>query len=164
MRPVGYLTVFTIMVKVFFQQICVQKCNWDDELDEQNRKIYDTLIKAIENLPHIDIPNYPFLAEEKVVQMELHGFSDASEFAFATSVYLRIEYEPGDIRTRSISSKSKVGPIKRQSIPRLELLGAGLMVKLIEIIYEVMQEEIKGKIIEKYYWVDSMAVLFWVKH
>ena len=27
--------------------------------------------------------------------MELHGFSDASEFAFATSIYLRVEYESG---------------------------------------------------------------------
>ena len=162
--PVGYLTVFTIMFKVFFQQLCVQKCNWDDELDEQNRKTYDTLIKAIENLPQIDIPRYPFLAGEKVVRTELHGFSDASEIAFATSVYLRVEYESGNISTRLISSKSKVAPIKRQSIPRLELLGAGLMVKLVGTIYGVMQEELKGQIIEKYYWVDSMAVLCWVKN
>ena len=33
--PMGYLAVLTIMFKVFFQQLCVQKCNWDDELDEQ---------------------------------------------------------------------------------------------------------------------------------
>ena len=52
----------------------MQKCNWDDELDEQNRKTYDTLLTAIENLPQIDIPRYPFLAGEKVVRMELHGF------------------------------------------------------------------------------------------
>ena len=98
-----------MMFKVFFQQLCVQKCNWDDELDEQNRKTYDTLIKAIENLPQIDIPRYPFLAGEKVVRMELYGFSDASEITFATSVYLRVEYESGNISTRLISSKSKVG-------------------------------------------------------
>ena len=96
--------------------------------------------------------------------MELHGFSDASEIAFATSVYLRVEYESGNISTRVISSKSKVAPIKHQSIPRLELLGAGLMVKLVETIHEVMQEELKGQDIEKYYWVDSMAVLCWVKN
>ena len=94
--------------------------------------------------------------------MELLWFSDASEIAFATSVYLRVEYESGNISSRLISSKSKVAPIKRQSIPRLELLGAGLMFKLVGTIYGVMQEELKGKIIEKYYWVDSMAVLCWV--
>ena len=38
------------------------------------------------------------------------------------------------------------------------------MVKLVGTIYGVMQEELKGQIIEKYYWVDSMAVLCWVKN
>ena len=162
--PMGYLAVLTIMFKVFFQQLHVQKCNWDDELDEQNSKTYNTLIKALENLPQIDILRYPFLAGERVVRMALHGFSDASEIAFATSVYLRVEYESGNICARVISSKSKVAPIKHQSIPRLELLGAGLMVKLVDNIHEVMQEELKGQVIEKYYWVDSMAVLCWVKN
>ena len=31
------------MFKVFFQQLCVQKCKWDDELDEQNKKTYDSM-------------------------------------------------------------------------------------------------------------------------
>ena len=38
------------------------------------------------------------------------------------------------------------------------------MVKLVGTIYGVMQEQLKGQIIEKYYWVDSMAVLCWVKN
>ena len=145
----GYLTALTIMFMVLFQKLCVQKCKWNDELDEQNKKTYNSLIKALENLPQIDIPRYPFLAGEKVVQMELHMFSDASEIAFATSVYLRVEYESGNIKTRLISSKSKVAPINPQIIPRLELLGAGLIVKLVETIYNVMEEELKGEIIEK---------------
>jgi len=45
-------------------------------------------------------------------------------------------------------------------MPRIELLGAVLMVKLVETIYNVMQEELKRQIIEKYYWVAAMAVLF----
>ena len=79
-----------------------------------------------------------------MARLELHGFSDSSEIAFATSVYLRVEYTSGLISTRLISSKSKVAPIKQQSIPRFELLGAGLMIKLVEAIYEAMQEELKG--------------------
>ena len=95
--------------------------------------------------------------------MELHGFSDASEIAFATSVYLHVEYESGNISTRLISSKSKLAPIKPQSIPRLELLGAGLMVKIVETILQRYARGIKGQIIEKY-WIDATAVLCWVKN
>ena len=136
----------------------------DDELDEEVRKKYVSLIKAMKIFPSIEVPHYPFLTGEKILRMELHRFYDASEFAFATSIYLRVEYKSGKISTRLISSRSKVAPIKQQSIPRLELLGAGLMVKLVETIYGVMQEEFKGQVIEKCYWVGSMAVLCWVKN
>ena len=84
--------------------------------------------------------------------------------AFATSVYLRVEYESGKIESKLIASKSKLTPIKKQTIPRLELLGACLMVRLVENIYDIMQQEIKGQSIHKFYWVDSMAVLCWVKN
>ena len=101
---------------------------------------------------------------EKAARMELHGSSNASEFSSATSVYLRVEYESGNISKRLILSQSNVARIKPQRIPRLELLGAGLMVKLVETIYNVMQEEFKGQIIEKYYLVDATAVLCCVKN
>ena len=97
-------------------------------------------------------------------RLKQRGLSDASEFAFATSIYLHVEYESGKISTRLILSRLKEAPSKQQSIPPLELLGAGLMVKLVETIYRVMQEEFKGQVIEKYYWVDSMAVLCWVEN
>ena len=58
----------------------------------------------------------------------------------------------------------KLSPLKSKPFPRLELLGACLMVKLVENIYDIMQQEIKGQSIHKFNWVDSMAVFCWVKH
>ena len=58
---------------------------------------------------------------------ELHGFSDASHKAYAAVVYLRSEHANGDIEVNLVASKSRVAPMKRQSIPLLELLGACLV-------------------------------------
>ncbi|XP_065061333.1 uncharacterized protein LOC135688421 [Rhopilema esculentum] len=51
--PMGYLAVLTINYKAFFQQLCLKKLAWDDELDEENRKKYVSLIEAIENFPSL---------------------------------------------------------------------------------------------------------------
>jgi len=162
--PMGYVSVLVVNFKAFFQQLCINKCSWDDELVGTDRKTYNGLINALETFPKIQVPRYPFLRNETVSRVEIHGFSDASEMAYATIVYLRVIYESGEISTKFIASKSKVVPIKQQSIPRLELLGACLMVKLVENVTNVIQQSLKDLVIHRYYWVDSMAVLCWVRN
>lgn len=59
--------------------------------------------------------------------MELHGFCDASEQAYATVLYLRMMSADGIIEISLVESKTKVAPIKKLTIPRLELCGAHLL-------------------------------------
>ena len=60
----------------------------------------------------------------------LQGFFDASLGAFAAVVYLKI-MTPMVISLRFLASKTRVAPIRGQTIPRLELLGALLLAKLL---------------------------------
>eukprot|EP00112_Aurelia_sp_Birch-Aquarium-sp1_P002090 Seg1227.8 transcript_id=Seg1227.8/GoldUCD/mRNA.D3Y31 product="hypothetical protein" protein_id=Seg1227.8/GoldUCD/D3Y31 len=109
-----------------------------------------------------DDQSYSQFANKQVKKVEIHDFSD--EKAYATVVYLRIEYVTGEIEVKFVASKSKVAPIKQQSIPRLELLGACLMAKLVSNIRETLQDELPGKIVQTFYWVDSMSALCWIKN
>ena len=162
--PLWYVSELVVKFKSFFQQLCINKCSWDDELVGKDSKTYSGLINALETFPRIQVPRYLFLRNETVSRVEIHGFSDASELAYATTVYLRVAYESGKVSNRFIASKSKMVPIKQQSIPQLELLGACLMVKLVENISNIIQQSLKEHTIHRYYWVDSMAVLCWVKN
>ncbi|GFW04258.1 integrase catalytic domain-containing protein [Trichonephila clavipes] len=47
----------------------------------------------------------------------MHGFSDASEHAYAAVVYIKCFNESGQSRTRLLCSKSKVAPLKTLTIP-----------------------------------------------
>ena len=57
-----------------------------------------------------------------------------------------------------IYSKAKVAPLKVTSIPRLELMGATMSVRLalkIMKLFEVSEDE-------THFWTDSMNVLWWI--
>ena len=101
---------------------------------------------------------------KKVSKCELHGFSDASEMAYASIVYLRVVYETGEVSIKFVAAKAKVCPITKQSIPRLELLGAQLLAKLVRTVKGVLAEELEGTPINTFYWVDSVAALCWIKN
>jgi hypothetical protein len=62
---------------------------------------------------------------------QFHGFSDASEAAFAAVVYLRITSMDGSTDTNIVCSKSRVSPVKQLTIPKLELCGASLLARLL---------------------------------
>ena len=66
-----------------------------------------------------------------IVSMELHGFSDASEEAYAAVVYLRMIDSQDNIHTSLVTSKTRVSPIEKLTIPRLELCGALLLSRLL---------------------------------
>ena len=118
--PIGILTPFTIGMKVLFQELSVTKHDWDGELQSEMLKKWKSFLSQLNHLGSIHIPRY-FLFVPREIQ--LHAFSDASKLAYAAVVYVRTVYENGQIDVRLVASKSRVSPLKSQSIPRLELLG-----------------------------------------
>jgi hypothetical protein len=96
------------------------------------------------------------------VKHELHGFSDASNKAFAAVVYLRTEHANGDIEINLVAFKTRVASIKRQSIPRLELLGATILVRLVKSVKEAMSSLKTPP--EVFLWSDSYTALCWIRN
>ena len=99
------------------------------------------------------------ISKEKLRRIELHGFSDASEVAHGACIYiLSIDVE-GNITTRLLCSKSRVAPLKRLSLPRLELCAAMLLADM----YQASSRALKISFNKTRFWTDSMIVLAWLK-
>ena len=82
---------------------------------------------------------YYFDKSTQVTSFELHGFSDASEHAYAAVVYLRTIDQLGNIQVSLVTSKTKVAPIKCLTIHRLELCGAHLLAHLLHHVRQVLE-------------------------
>ncbi len=162
--PIGALSLFIINLKVLFQDLCVNKVGWDEELQGNYLKEFQNLMSSLTQFHDIRIRRCIFERESSVERVEIHGFSDASEKAQGCVVYLRIIYSSGNVQTRLLASKAKVNPIKQQTIPRLELSAAVLLSKLVHNIKGIIQDELEITEIKTYYWVDSIASLCWIKN
>ena len=161
-HPLGLLSPFTIQWKVLFQERCIERTNWDDQLKGDHLKKWKSLILELQTLNSVCIPRCYFdYTSGNLKSAELHCFSDASEKAYAASIYVRSIYEDGRIDVKLVASKTKVAPLKKQSIPRLEieLLGATILVRLAKTVQNALPQKL-----ETVFWVDSMTVLCWIRN
>ena len=158
--PLGLLSLFVTQWKVLFQKLCKEYTNWDDQLTTEHLKKWNLLISDLDTLNSVRIPRCYFDSKpSQLKSAELHCFSDASERAYAAVVYIRSVYEDGRVDVNLIASKTKVAPLKTQSIPRLELLGATILVRLAKTVQKALPQKLKTV-----FWVDSMTVLCWIKN
>ena len=84
---------------------------------------------------------------------QLQGFSDAPEDAYASVVYIRSQDRDGSIGVSQVITKSRVSPIKRLSIPRLELCGAHLLSQLLHYLKNLFHLSLS----DIYAWTDSLT-------
>ncbi|XP_075151028.1 uncharacterized protein LOC142225136 [Haematobia irritans] len=153
--PAGWLAPCLIVAKIIMQQIWVDGTGWDERITPESLKKWTTFQSNYPYVNSIKIPRWFNYSPDSEVQ--LHGFSDASEKAYAAALYIRIR-GTNFISTHLVASKTKVAPIKTLSIPRLELCGATLLAEMIDHI--VPQLRLNEFTVDC--WTDSTIVLSWL--
>ena len=92
----------------------------------------------------------------------MRHFSDASEKGYGQASYLRLVDNRGKIHCTLLTGKSRVAPIRYVSIPRLELIGATISVKVSNMLHKELNAELSQDM-EESYWTDSQVVLGYLK-
>ena len=90
----------------------------------------------------------------------LCGFCDASTRAYAAVVYLMVKTDT-QTAVRFVVSKTIVAPLQAQTIPRLELLSAFLLAKLIVTVADSLRPSLPQLRIRCY--TDSLVALYWIR-
>lgn len=158
--PMGFLAPFTLVSKNLFQRSCMEKLNWDDMLPDDIAAEFSKWKEQVPMLVTIEIPRW-MAAYEGEVSVSLHVFSDASCLAFSACAFLRVVSKTGEVSVQLVMCRSRVAPSKRQvTIPRLELLGCLIAVRLAK---EVMSY-LKNEDIVCCFWSDSSTALAWIKN
>ena len=154
--PIGFLTPFTVELKMMFQQLCLINTSWDGVLEESILRKWRLLLDKLRFLNEIRIPRCYF--QGKAIEIQIHGLSDAFHLAYAAVLYLRSVNADGRILVRLVASKSRVAPIKKQIVPRLELLGTLLLARLVNKVISTFMQ------LRTINWSDSTTALCWIKN
>ncbi|XP_058837537.1 uncharacterized protein LOC131693614 [Topomyia yanbarensis] len=158
--PLGLLSPFTIHGKILIQHLWRNGCEWDQEIDEPNWCLWKQWTELLPKVEALRIPRC-YLGDTmslSIETLELHIFTDASENAYGCVAYLRLVVH-GAVKCSLIMSRAKVAPLKRQSIPRLELMAAVLGARMRQTIMETHSLRIDQTIL----WTDSRTVLSWLQ-
>ena len=158
--PLGLISPTGICVKIIFQELCVEKLDWDDPLPEEKVARWEAWLRDLDNVKTISIPRCVFSQTDgNILSYELHGFGDASQKAYCAVVYLVYRTNEG-ISTKLMCSKSRVAPLKNLSIPRLELLSARILAVLMSNVIKALESQFSISRVR--YWLDSKTALYWV--
>ncbi|KRZ75252.1 hypothetical protein T10_4672 [Trichinella papuae] len=159
--PFGYLTPFIIRAKILIQELWQRGLHWEDPLPGDLQTNWMKWMTEWKEIRDVRIPRclitVPMM---NIVQLELHGFSDASEKAYGGAVYMTMIDAEGKGTIKLIVAKSKVAPLKSVTLPRLELVAALTTAKLTSYVKRVIDLEI-NKI---YCWSDSQIILCWIRN
>ncbi|XP_044751671.1 uncharacterized protein LOC123311669 [Coccinella septempunctata] len=156
--PLGFLTPFTFLMKYFIQLLWVQGLQWDQVPSSEFVDHWSQCRSELSDLQELQISRRLSLSSR--VRCELHGFGDTSERGYAAVAYFRFLNTAGEVSISFICAKSKVAPVRRISLPRLELCASLLLAKLISFIKSTYSSI---KIDDIYAWSDSKVALAWIK-
>ncbi|XP_065087241.1 uncharacterized protein LOC135708974 [Ochlerotatus camptorhynchus] len=160
--PLGFIGATITAAKVFMQIL------WTLEDEDGKRLHWDKPIPSTVGESwrkfHIQLPILNDIRIDRCViipqamQIEIHCFSDASMKAYGGCLYIRSQDQDGNVKVQLLTSKSKVAPLKSQSIPRLELCGALLAAQVLEKVLQATKLTVRTT-----FWVDSTCALRWIQ-
>ena len=156
--PLGVIGPAVLTGKLLFQDATSRKLNWDDGVPSDIEVSWKLWTQSLERISELRIPRCVKPCEFNDSAIELHHFSDASLQAYGCCSYIRCINRNGNVHVALVMSKNKVAPLKRLTIPRLELQAAVLSVK----VDAFLKSELDIAVLRSYFWVDSEVVLKYI--
>ncbi|KAL2083621.1 hypothetical protein ACEWY4_021394 [Coilia grayii] len=157
--PLGFLCPLTLPAKLLLQELCRQSFGWDVPIPNTLSEQWTKWINSLTQIADFKVPRC-FKAQDfgELVHSQIHHFSDASELGYGTVSYLRMVNAKGQVHVAFLIAKARVAPLKRQTIPRLELAAAALSVK----VDRMLQDELQPITDKSVFWSDSTSVLKYI--
>ncbi|XP_050293842.1 uncharacterized protein LOC126734313 [Anthonomus grandis grandis] len=156
--PLGLLGPIIVVAKLILQTLWQNRLSWDESVPQSLAERWLEFYKDLQFLSQVNVPRYVLADNWKILQV--HGFADASEKAYGGCVYLVSFSSTGEyISSHLILAKSRVAPLKKITLPRLELCAAVVTVKLVEKV----RNSICVSIDHCVYWTDSSIALCWIQ-
>lgn len=154
--PLGLFSPFTILGKILFQDTWLNGVKWDEILPPPIAERWQKWISELLDLENIRIPRWVGISPS--TDIEIHVFCDASERAYGAVLYIRY-VQDNAINVRLVCSRNRISPIKKITLPRLELLATLIGARLLH--YFCRETNLNSNLATL--WTDSTVALGWIR-
>ena len=159
--PMGLVTPATIELRIDLQELWIAGYSWDEILPKESQTKWMENVQVLNQLLQFEFSR-KLKPDNAVGLPEIHGFCDGGEKAYGSALFLRWKLADGSYSCIPLMVKAFVAPLKKKSIPRLELMGCLSLARLYSTCKEALQfAEISH--CKKVFWIDSQTVLTWLK-
>lgn len=157
----GFVAPVIFKAKVFMQELWLLQLSWDTQLPKDLLTKWKTFVSGLHLLEQIEIPRHINTGGKSI---EIMLSCDASEVGFSSLIHIRVPPEPTSPPTQNVflvSSKTRVAPLKKVSLARLELCAAALAATH----YTKCLPSLKAffNIKKVIAWSDSTTALTWIQ-
>ena len=154
--PLGLIAPLTLTGKQIYRDVCEAKKPWDALLNNEHLKRWRRWELQLPREQQVPRPIVHY--REKVQEVELHSFGDASISGVGAAVYAVVRQESGTTQ-RLVAAKGRLAK-QNLTIPRLELVGAYMATNLL-INVRNAYDNLPPPML--YGWLDSTVALHWIK-
>ena len=163
--PLGLLSPVIVPLKLVFQELAKEKSDWDFPCSNPILRRWSDIINDMLQTGNICFDRFyldrQFDADE-IDLIELHGFCDASLNAYGGCVYIVYQLKAGSRVACLVSSKTRIAPIGGETVPRLELLAALILARLMDSVKHAVNKKLQIR--SYFYWSDSQITLWWISN
>ena len=153
--PLGLILPVVFRGRAIFQDATRLKLRWDDPVPDNISQKWSTWLESLSELDSLKFCRCILPGHFTDGVIELHHFCDGSQLGYGACTYIRAINASGQINVALVASKARLAPIKSQTIPRLELCGAVLAIKL----DKQMRRVLDIPVVSSTFWTDSTIVL-----
>lgn len=153
--PFGFVGPALLIGKSIFQQLCRLKIDWDTEIPHEVAQEWQAWVAELPLLSEFSVTRPLKHPGFSPIEKELHLFGDASEKGYGTVAYVRFVDSSGKVSCSILMAKTRLAPLKKVTVPRLELAAAHLCV----VVRNIIRRELDIEFDKEWYWTDSMIVL-----
>ena len=154
--PMGFYAAVTIQYRIDLQTLWKEGFLWEQEVTSEHLQIWEANLIEMKKLFRFKTQRC-LKPDDTVGPPQLHGFSDGGDDAFGTCIFLRWETTSG-IQLRFVAAKAYVAPLKHKTTPRLELMGAVTMGRLMQEVAIALPYKFDHQV----FWIDSEVVIYWL--
>ena len=158
--PTGVAGPFILPGRSVLQKSTKEKAGWGDLISPELRAIWEKWRAELPQLEKIKMRRCYKPPGFEAVSASIHSFSDACDSGYGMVTYLRQVSKTGEICTSFVMAKSRVVPIKAETMPRMEFTAAVVSAE----VTAMAKDELDMTLESESYWVDSTIALGYIQN